>query len=146
MTRMFRKCLAAWVFLATAVVWAAPAAHSTQSPEDEIPRRISFARGRNSAVVRGRWIRGTTAEWLVKARAGQTMTVKIKSTPKVDDRGKVIPGTENDATFDVVSPSGKAFGVSGSVWKERLPESGYYSILIVGGHGNTHYVLTVTVM
>jgi hypothetical protein len=122
-----------------------PLAMASQSLEDEAPRRITFARGRNRAVIQAQWVRGTTTTWLVRAREGQKMTVKIKSIPKLDNNGKVIPDTENDAVFDIGTPSGKTIKTNKPLWKGRLPETGDYSIYITGDHGNTHYILTVSI-
>src|SRR6266550_8654999 len=42
-----------------------------------IVTRISFARGRTTAIERGSVRRGMSHDYLLKARAGQTMTVNL---------------------------------------------------------------------
>lgn len=49
---------------------------------DGITKKVRFARGASSATVRGAVIRGDRDRYLVGARAGQTMTVKITSLEK----------------------------------------------------------------
>src|SRR6266480_5664905 len=57
-----------------------------------IVTRISFARGRTTAIERGSVRRGMSHDYLLKARAGQTMTVHLVA------RGGV--------SFDILTSSG----------------------------------------
>jgi hypothetical protein len=96
-------------------------------------RRIRFARGRSTAVLKDAVVRGTIDHYLLRASAGQTMTVRITSL-------------EDNAVFEVFAPgSGRSISGNGTEWSGELPSSGDYVIDVSGTRGNASYTLQVTV-
>lgn len=92
----------------------------------------------HSAIYRATWVQGTTDVYLVNAKAGQVMTVKI-STEKED-------GEEEIAAFDVFNVrTNRRLEGGNLIWSQKLPETGEYAILVVGGYGYTYYTLEISV-
>jgi hypothetical protein len=100
-----------------------------------IVTRIKFAPGRTTAVERGSVHRGMSHDYLLKAGAGQTMTVHLASGGGV--------------CFDLYTP-----GLSDSLaqcskdWSGELPRSGDYRINVLPDtttERNIPYTLEVTV-
>ena len=101
----------------------------------QAPQRIRFARGSSSAVVRGAVARGERAVYLVGARAGQRMRVRVASP-------------EKNAVFQLYAPGGGALPGAGetddaTAWSGDLPRSGDYRIVVGGTRGNASYALHV---
>jgi len=100
-------------------------------------QRVRFPRGRTTAVLKGAVVRGTQDQYILGARAGQTMTVHITSREKnavftiLDPRATALPGTEE--------------GVDATDWQGELPISGDYSIWVGPTRGNATYTLEVTI-
>lgn len=94
---------------------------SNQAPKTE---RIKFAKGSSSVVISGT-IRGRQEiVYLVGARAGQTMEVKVTEG-----------GKNNDVVFSLFAPDGTdligadgEIGGIGTNWKGKLPRTGDYRI------------------
>ncbi len=104
---------------------------------DGITKRISFARGKSSATVRGAVIRGDADTWIVRAKAEQMMTVSIRSV-------------EDNAVFTVQGPDGEYLQDAGEEDEARgvtnsLPYDGDYRIRVSGTRGNATYRLTVSI-
>lgn len=103
-----------------------------------VERRVRFPRGRSKATVHGKARYGMSYVYLVRAKAGQSMGLRLNS------RGRA-------ATFSLFSPGEahgdpKAFAVS--QWSGALPQSGDYTIVVVmneRGLSNVRYTLEVTV-
>jgi hypothetical protein len=95
-------------------------------------KRIRFARGRTSAVLTG--TTDSSDEYLLGARAGQTMLVHITS------KG-------NNATVEVTDSDGNA--VEGNAkpndWSGALPKNGDYRIIVRATRGVAAYTLEVTI-
>ena len=105
-------------------------------------RRIRFPRGRTTAILRGTLTaRGDESHvYLLRARAGQTLTVHITA------RGR------GDAAFSIRSPRGGHVDEDnpiGTDWSGELPQSGDYRITVFNPsahvRGLTRYTLEVTV-
>ena len=80
--------------------------------------RIKFARGRTTAVEKGAVRRGISHDYLLKASAGQTMTVHLAA------RG--------DVNFSIFSPGFKEMLADGAKdWSGELPRSGDYRINVL---------------
>ncbi len=83
------------------------------------PKRIEFARGTSSTIVRGSVKGYEVAEYVLKASKGQTMTIKATSpSPHI--------------VFSVFDQEGKHFEGSASEtteWSGSLPRSGDYVIV-----------------
>jgi hypothetical protein len=104
----------------------------------ETPQRIRFARGSSSAAVEGAVLRGERAVYLVGARAGQQMRVRVTSP-------------EENAVFQLHAP-GKGGTLRGAgetddatAWSGALPRTGDYRIVVGGTRGNASYTLHVTI-
>lgn len=95
-------------------------------------RRIRFARGRTTKVLKDAVVRGTRDRYLLRASAGQTLIVHITSL-------------ENNAVFDVRGPRGRSLAEEATDWEGQLPRSGDYVIVVGGTRGNASYTLEVTV-
>ena len=98
-------------------------------------RRIRFERGRTTKVIEDSVVRGTSDRYLLRASAGQTLTVHITSL-------------EDNAVFDIYRPGGRRI-LSGAQettdWTGELPVKGDYIISVGGTRGNATYTLEVTV-
>jgi hypothetical protein len=82
-----------------------------------IVSRISFARGRTTAVLTGTVHRGMSHDYLLKARQGQNMSVHLTA------RGGVA--------FDILTPGGDSVAQYSKDWSGELPESGDYRINVL---------------
>lgn len=102
---------------------------------DGIVKRIKFARGKSSATVSNSVIRGDRDTYILGAKGGQKMTVRIASL-------------ENNAVFQIQTPdgdflSGADEGDDAMKWTGELPSTGDYKIIVGGTRGNASYKLTV---
>ena len=119
--------LAALVLITSAAIFA--------QKGTSIVTRIRFARGRTTVVERGSVHRGMSHDYLLKASAGQTMTVHLAA------RGGV--------TFDVLTPDEK-YVVTHDVrdWSDELQQAGDYRINVLPDtttERSIPYTLEVTV-
>ncbi|BBE34361.1 hypothetical protein [Sphingosinicella microcystinivorans] len=103
--------------LAFASVQFSPALGQT----DIQSQRVQFARGASSATVKGTIKGYAIRDYVVGARAGQTMTVKL-TTPNTANYFNVTPAGSDTAIF-VGSTSGNSF-------RGTLPVSGDYTIRV----------------
>lgn len=100
--------------------------------------RLKFKRNQSSAVVEDAVIRGTTERYVVGARAGQRMDVRITSL-------------ENNAVFHILQPGGRrTLSGAGEMddatrWSGRLPRSGDYTLVVGGTRGNATFKLRVAI-
>lgn len=99
--------------------------------------RIRFAKGDSSTTLSGGVVRGERAEYLLGAKRGQTMTIKITSL-------------EDNAVFQIEGPSGDYLKNAGetddaTTWTGSLPSDGDYKIIVGGTRGNTEFKLTVSI-
>ena len=95
-----------------------------------VSKRIRFAKGRTTAVVKDRVRLCTSHEYRLSARAGQTMSVNL------------VTGRRTSMT--VRTPAGDALADGEKSWSGELPESGAYSIEI-GTDETASYTLEVTI-
>jgi hypothetical protein len=100
-------------------------------------QRITFAAGATGTTVSGRIDGAQIRNYLLNARAGQTMTVTVTSPA-------------GGAFLTVVSPGGSPLAraqAGAQAFSGVLPESGDYrlSVLHPSGTANTDFVLTVSV-
>ena len=111
---------------------AAPAL--AQAKGESVERRVTFPRGRTSATVKG-YIpdRLTTHLWMVRAKAGQTMRVRLATARRDVDMCVVYP---NGSTPD---------GGCGRGFTGVLPEDGDYSIIVDSKRDKTSYTVTVSI-
>ena len=102
-----------------------------------VTKQVRFAKGHTSATYKGAVIRGTRDRYLVGARGGQVMTVRIRSV-------------EHNAVFFIADPQGGPLKGAGEEddathWTGKLPTSGDFAIEVGGTRGNAEYFLTVLV-
>lgn len=123
----FISFLAALVLITGVVVFA--------QKGTSIVTRIKFARGRTTTVERGSVHRGMSHDYLLKASAGQTLTVHLVA------RG--------DVSFDIRTPGHVDSLAQGTKdWSGELPRSGDYRINVLPDttiERSIPYTLEVTV-
>ncbi|MFB2922202.1 hypothetical protein [Aerosakkonema funiforme] len=95
-------------------------------------RRLQFARGSNSTIVKDAVVRGTTDTYLLGARAGQTMTVSVSSM-------------EANVVFDVVAPNRTKLTEEETRFSGELPATGDYQVVIGTTGRNGSYTLQVSI-
>jgi len=93
------------------------------SVADEIEvKRVHFAAGASSATLKGSLAGYKTIDYRLGAKAGQTMTVTLKSNNTANYFNLIAPG-ETDAAFFIGSSSGNHFQGS-------LPADGDYTVRV----------------
>jgi hypothetical protein len=122
-------------------VWAVTFALLTLSVytgAEGVKKRVRFARGETSAAVEGSVVRGERDTYLLGARAGQRMTVRVTSL-------------EDNAVFQIYEPGGKkALKGAGEMddatnWSGELAVSGDYHIVVGPTRVNASYKLEVNI-
>ncbi len=103
------------------------------------PLRIEFKRGANSAIVSGK-VRGTEeAEYLLAARKGQKLIIKLTSVPR------------RSSVFDLKAPDNADLGLEYDAnydYTGVLPKTGDYLIIVVRpttSPGTSTYKLSINV-
>lgn len=99
-----------------AVALAAPAAAQIQT------QAVVFPRGKTSTTLTGSLKGDLTRDYVVRASAGQTMTVTLSSPNKSAYFNVLPPGSADEAIF-IGSTSGDRF-------TRRLPSSGAYTVRV----------------
>jgi hypothetical protein len=98
-------------------------------------KKVRFARGKSSIVLKGAIVRGTEDRYIVAAKKGQTMSVKINSL-------------EKNANFTVYF-AGEQESLEGSTeatkWTGQLSDDNNYVILVGASRGNATYTLVIEV-
>jgi hypothetical protein len=102
------------------------------APPTTSAKRIRFARGRTTAVLEGST--DSSEEYVLGARAGQTMIVHVSSS-------------ESNATVRVLDSAGNALKGNSKPndWSGALPASGDYKIVVTSTKGTATYTLEVTI-
>lgn len=132
-------------FAANSLTTTAPASNTplsfqkapVQLAQQSRTRRLRFAPGKFETTLEDAVVRGTQDIYLVGARKGQTMTVKITSF-------------EQNAVFEVKTPplkSGQRRSLKPEAvrWTGVLPESGDYQLIVGSLRGNATYKLQVSI-
>lgn len=107
--------------LVMACVLAAACASASATTAIET-KPIQFAKGASSATVKGTLKGDRTIDYKLRARAGQTMSVKL-TTSNDANYFNVLPPGSNDAAIFVGS-------TSGNEWVGALPADGEYTIRV----------------
>lgn len=96
-------------------------------------RRLQFKRGTSETTVQGKVSIALPDTYLVRARAGQVMTVKLSAPRKV-------------VRFLVMSPSTRSLVADNARdWSGVLDETGDYTIIIDSDARNSAYSMTVSI-
>ena len=137
-TKAMLSALARATAFALALAALGGAAAPTASAQEQVIKRLRFARGSSSKTVRGRVSpEGDRYLYFFKARKGQRLTVRL-----VSDDGNAVCDVMSHGQFDA-NPV-----VEGAVdWTGRLPEAdaGEYSVEVRSTGGLAKYVLEVVI-
>lgn len=95
-------------------------------------QQVFFDPGSTSTVVSSAVVRGDRDVYTITAQGGQQMTLSISST-------------EDNAVFDVVSPSSLILGTELTQDNILLPHTGDYEIIVGGTRGNATYDLSIEI-
>jgi hypothetical protein len=123
---------------ALAVIFVAAIAFGSINAQG-VRKKVRFAKGGTSTVIKGAVIRAESDRYLVSARKGQTMTVKITSL-------------EGNAVFriyfsgEMESLTGGAADEGSTSWTGSLPaDNDEYVIVVTPTRGNASYTLRISV-
>jgi predicted RNA-binding protein with TRAM domain len=122
----------------TLIVMVALTVLASAASAEGLKKRVRFPRGSTSTVLKGGVIRGERDAYIVGARAGQTMTVRITSV-------------EDNAVFQIYKPGGKVTlegageSQDATRWSGKLPASGDYTIFVGGTRGNASYKIEIKI-
>jgi hypothetical protein len=119
----------------TLVVSFSPLSGGSTPPANQV-QRISFAPGAVSATVGGPIAGGTVQQYVLRAKAGQTMNVTVSSPT-----GDVALGVQG-VTDGVIY---QGYQQSYSDWSGVLPANQDYLLSVYATGGNTSYSMVVTV-
>lgn len=95
-------------------------------------QRVQFPAGSTSTTVERGVVRAERDVLLLGAQGGQEMTLNISSL-------------EDNAAFDVVSPSGQIMVTESTSEQLLLPETGDYKVIVGSTRGNTTYQLYIEI-
>ena len=126
----FKRALTVVLLIATAL--CTPNLTAAQD-KTTLNKKVVFPKGRTTAVLKASIKKGTNHHYLLRARAGQTMTVHLAAkqcgfTVYLPNEGAAIE--EADGVTD---------------WSGELPESGEYTIEVATDARLTPYTLEVTI-
>jgi len=113
-------------------------AFATTALSAGIKRRIRFPRGSSSTAISGAVVRGQRDRYIIGAKEGQTMSVRIKSG-------------EDNAVFQIYflgeqeSLEGAGEGDDATRWSGKLPATTDYIIVVGASRGNASYKLEVKI-
>jgi hypothetical protein len=97
---------------------------------DQAGERVQFDPGTSGTTLENSVIRGERDLYLLGAQAGQLMTLDLYAL-------------EDNAVFDLISPSGSLLAHESTYEVLTLPEAGDYQIIVGGTRGNATYALDV---
>jgi hypothetical protein len=83
-----------------------------------IVRRVNFPRGRTTTVLKGTVKRGLSHDYLLRARAGQTMTVHLTASAA-------------GMSLTILKPDGETWIYDTKDWSGELPQTGTYRINVL---------------
>ncbi|BAZ06116.1 hypothetical protein [Calothrix sp. NIES-3974] len=96
------------------------------------PVRVSFPKGASSTTVKNAVVRGDRDTYILGAKQGQTINLKITSL-------------EKNAVFEVIAPNGQTLIPEATTWNGKLPVNGDYQVIVGGTRGNASYELAVEI-
>lgn len=102
--------------------------------DDENGREIvKFGKGETSATYEYGLVRGEHRTYIVEARKGQTMAVRVEA----EEKNAVFTITKNGKVVDTAEETEK--------WIGTLPSDGKYEIEVGGTRGNASYTIEISV-
>lgn len=101
------------------------------------PERINFASGATSATVSGNVVFPTRKQYVLRAAAGQEMTVDVQSPGNLVNFA--ITGVEDGQPYKRLENEDRTFSFT-------LPRSQDYLLTVATPSGNPDYLLTVTIV
>jgi hypothetical protein len=104
--------------LAATLVLLSLLAGATAQKGKSIVRRVNFPQGRTTTVLRGTVRRGLSHDYLLRARAGQTMTLHLAT----EARGM---------SLTILKPDGESWIDDTKDWSGELPLTGTYRINVL---------------
>ena len=134
------KILAA---IAAVLIFVQPVVGTATAADKDIPqKRVQFAKGSTSAVIKGQLKGYSDVDYLVRAGAGQTITVSLKRSNLSNYFNVLPPGSKDVAMY---------VGQTGEDFKGLLPTDGDYTIRVylvraaARRNESSNYTLTVSV-
>jgi len=103
------------------------------------PNRIEFKRGANSSTVSGTVRGDEQAEYVIGAKKGQKLTIKLSSVPA------------KSAVFQILGPENDTLGLEFDAnfdYSGTLPTTGDYFITVArpgGSKGTSKYTMRITI-
>ena len=107
------------LFVSAAMLMAAPA---LSAADDIKTQPVQFAKGHSSATIKGSITGYETIDYTLRARAGQTMTVSLKTKHGANYFNVLPPGSAGEAIF--------VGATSGDDWSGTLPTDGSYTVRV----------------
>jgi hypothetical protein len=95
-------------------------------------QRVEFAPGTSQTTLENSVVRGDRDVYLLGAQGGQSMILDIYSL-------------EDNAVFDLISPSGMIMVQEATSESLLLPQTGDYRLIVGGTRGNATYTLDVAI-
>ncbi|MFN9209783.1 MAG: hypothetical protein ACK6DI_02500, partial [Betaproteobacteria bacterium] len=108
--------------LMVGVLTTAGAGAGASAAEGIESRPIQFAKGASSATVQGSLKGDRTIDYTLRAKAGQTMTVALKTSNSANYFNVLPPGSTGEAIFTGSS--------GGNKWTGPLPADGQYTVRV----------------
>jgi len=118
MNRQFRTTDAFWAFTVAGLLAVIPARADAAIEQ----RAVQFARGASSATMTGTLEGDKTVDYKLRARSGQVMTVRLKTSNASNYFNVLPPGSQGEAIF--VGSS------DGNEWSGTLAADGEYTIRV----------------
>ena len=112
-----RQGITIHVLLATLVLFASFTGATAQKGRSVV-RRVNFPRGRTTTVLRGTVRRGLSHDYLVRARAGQSMTLHLTTNA-------------SGMSLTILKPDGESWIDDTKSWSGELPSTGTYRINVL---------------
>jgi len=109
----------AGMLVASVLLLASPIADAA---DGIVSKPLQFAKGASSATVKGSIKGGATIDYKLRAKAGQTMNVALKTSNAANYFNVLPPGSKDVAIF--------IGSTEGNEWTGALPADGEYTIRV----------------
>jgi hypothetical protein len=119
--------------------------------EAGVNQEVRFPSGKTSTLIEQSVIRGESDQYFLTAKAGQKMEVSITALEKNAAFTIYLPGytagKDEDGILEIKGATlkGAGEGDDATAWKDILPSSGKYLILVGGTRGNATYRLKISI-